>query len=58
MLKWMQAMLGLSQIEAHVKNIEKCNAVLEHKSRNVEQKLEPLAELVVEWLRQSGRTHG
>jgi hypothetical protein len=58
MLKWMQAMLGLSQIGTHVKKIQQCNAVLEHKSRNVEQKLDPFAELVLEWLRQSGRNNG
>jgi hypothetical protein len=42
-------MFGFSGINKHVKEIQDCNLLVEHKSRNVEMKLEPLKQLVKAW---------
>jgi hypothetical protein len=52
MLGWVRHMLRYFSISREVKNIEQCNKYIEHKSRNVEMKLDPLAELVKQWARE------
>lgn len=51
MFRWIAEMLGFSGITKHVREIQKCNALVEHKFRNVEMKLEPLEKLVRAWIR-------